>query len=312
MRKHHFLFAVVLCILMVGCGKVDYEKICEDIINDESSRFFSFGIQDFDTSSRVAEVIYGTDFIEEVVKFNKAGQCLGLWWIEDGDTTLGYQCKYNEKGYLTDIYHIGALDEHSVHFEYDAKGRLIKFSNVWRDSSTTASSASTFEYAKNEVKKHVDNIYAKGEHSVLDQRTVYNHRGDVKKIIWQEKTPNAADGSIEFIDGKNSTIRFLGREKSTSRVDKNGKESGKGVVVKKFKHGDLVEEIHYDGKKCKKNILSHTTYDYGANGKLTKSEDKISSYVKTVDYDAKGNWIKKTIEENGKVETVTRKITYYN
>ena len=37
-----------------------------------------------------------------------------------------------------------------------------------------------------------------------------------------------------------------------------------------------------------------------------------SKSVLKYEYDAKGNWIKKTIEENGKVETVTRKITYYN
>lgn len=222
------------------------------------------------------------------------------------NSQLSREEKIYTKGLLTqkNLYDLQDILTEKTTYEYDEKKNMVKENKFLREE--TVQYITSFEYDEKNRKKLESSYKANGD---LIYKTIFDYDGDNLAGV---ETINGADNTTAKIEkftyndkGKVLTETSYNSFDKTNSVDEyTYDEKGNQTSRSNSKDGNIMGKVAftYDDKN---NQTSINVVD----GAGTTLESK--SY--TFEYDAHGNWVKKTIKINDKPAfIVERKITYYD
>lgn len=271
--------------------------------------------------------------------------------IQSQDVQSKITTLFNEKGNKIERKYYWAYNnkEYKYTYEYDDKGYLIEeiYYQIFK-SFTRFISKSIYKYDKKgnmiEFRKHqsggwTDKVYTGdlyGEINIYH----YNKKG---KIILEESVDwNIEIGfigyytekrGVERIKNTNEIYKFYLFKKYSYQYDDKGNKkevfeynTGGFLIGKQiFKYddkGNMIEHETYIVKGSPMRLNGKSIFKYDEKGNVIEANYYCSDgslFLKNTfkcdesgnDYDEIGNWIKKTIFNNGTLSIIEREITYY-
>jgi hypothetical protein len=261
---------------------------------------------------------------------------------KEGRDTIGQQYEstdrnfvinYNEKGYITwaTFYKTRSTLDYRYTFKYDNAGNRIE--ETWFDSDNALDYRITRKFSNMghllELKRYTDTTATYTEKYVYEPDPSGN---PVKTSLYDENdvlitmTTSIYDGYGNRIEDDN----FDGKGKSMGKVlytydSRRLKTSedaysadGNIMTKKKFQYefrGKLSQQQNFDnnGKLVEKNVFVFN--DKGDENEWTNFDRTgfvVYKYTYTYEYDAQGNWIKKTQLQDGKPVFYTLREIVYN
>ena len=289
---------------------------------------------EFDAEGREIKVIFPDGTYSES-EYDGKNRIKDTYKDKDGNELYSYIYKYNPDGSTEKYFNLEGLEpvtvnktdtngydilnvnvntdtgkiENQTEYEYDAKGNLIKQTNVYYNDNGEKDSVYIDEYAYDEQNRHIELVDER--HSYLqDYRhvsTIEYPEKNVKKSTWRDE-----EGNIIRVD----VYTYSDNEKSYNWEEYDASQKYLfGYYYEFDDDGRLVKEMRYDPDK-KIDHTSETAYDDEKNSvtyKRTEGDrflyvectyDEAANVIKIVSYDA-GGYIIKTTEvfynEKGKI-----------
>jgi len=232
---------------------------------------------------------------EEEVYFNTQGYLELKKEMKNGTTSVSYSIKLDDKNRIVQIdesvltYHFKydslnnirsakeiIRDKHiesDFRFDYSDKNTLVK-KEEYQSNQLISTESFTYDSLNNLIKIH----YVKGAYSEMESFE-YDNENLLVKYEWSDNE----EGMVEI-----TTYQYVNKQKTFEHWLDYEEGEPDGYIDYTFENGNVIEtkEIERDGE-----ISGHEFKKY--------------------EYDSQGNWVKMTIDDDGKYFIVERTISYY-
>jgi hypothetical protein len=232
---------------------------------------------------------------EEEVYFNTQGYLELKKEMKNGTTSVSYSIKLDDKNRIVQIdesvltYHFKydslnnirsakeiIRDKHiesDFRFDYSDKNTLVK-KEEYQSNQLISTESFTYDSLNNLIKIH----YVKGAYSEMESFE-YDNENLLVKYEWSDNE----EGIAEI-----TTYQYVNKQKTFEHWLDYEEGEPDGYIDYTFENGNVIEtkEIERDGE-----ISGHEFKKY--------------------EYDSQGNWVKMTIDDDGKYFIVERTISYY-
>jgi hypothetical protein len=232
---------------------------------------------------------------EEEVYFNTQGYLELKKEMKNGTTSVSYSIKLDDKNRIVQIdesvltYHFKydslnnirsakeiIRDKHiesDFRFDYSDKNTLVK-KEEYQSNQLISTETFTYDSLNNLIKIH----YVKGTYSEME-----TFEYDSNNLLVKHEWSDNEEGMVEI-----TTYQYVNKQKTFEHWLDYEEGEPDGYIDYTFENGNVIEtkEIERDGE-----ISGHEFKKY--------------------EYDSQGNWVKMTIDDDGKYFIVERTISYY-